>query len=145
MDMFTVRMDIIIKIPSEKEFQQICNYIREFELDDRGLKQEEFIAAFRNNELVGFGRLRKHSDSTELCSLGVVTPHRRQGIGKALVKELILRSASELYLVCIIPEFFTPFGFAIVAEFPTAIQEKLDYCTDCLVVPEKYVVMKMMC
>ena len=136
-------MDIIIRIPSHEEFQQICKYISEFELDDRELKQEEFIAAFRNTELVGFGRLRKHSDSTELCSLGVVTPHRRQGIGKALVKALIEKSVSEIYLVCIIPEFFIPFGFAVVAKFPTAIQEKLNYCTDCLVVPEKYVALKL--
>ncbi|MBL7890041.1 MAG: GNAT family N-acetyltransferase [Bacteroidia bacterium] len=135
-------MDLLLKTPDEKEFQQICDYIREFELDDRDLMQEQFVAAYRNNELVGFGRLRERGDCTELCSLGVVTPHRRKGIGKALVKELIKRTKGELFLVCIIPDFFAPFGFKKTSNYPLSIQEKIDYCTAELVVPEKYVAMK---
>lgn len=129
------------RTPSEHEFLQIRNYIHQFELDNRNLKQEEFIAAFRENELVGFGRLREHSDCVELCSLGVVTQHRRQGIGKAIVSELIKKSKSSIHLVCIIPDFFTPFKFQIVKNYPSAIQDKLDYCTQELIVPESYVVM----
>lgn len=129
------------RTPSEQEFLLIRNYIQQFELDDRNLKQEEFTAAFRENELVGFGRLRQHSDCIELCSLGVVTNHRRKGIGKAIVNELIQRSKSSIHLVCIIPEFFTPFGFEVVGNYPSAIHDKLNYCTQELVVPETYVAM----
>ncbi len=129
------------RTPSEEEFSKIRNYIREFELDNRSLKQEEFTAAFRDKELVGFGRLRRHPDCTELCSLGVVTPHRRQGIGKAIVAQLLQRSKTPIHLVCIIPEFFTPFGFQVLDTFPTSIQDKLDYCTSELTVPEPYVAM----
>ena len=81
-------MTISLQKPTEKEFQQICGYISEFELDNRDLQKEQFIVAMRNGELVGFGRLRQHDDCIELCSLGVVTPHRKQGIGRAIVKEL---------------------------------------------------------
>lgn len=136
------------RTPSEQEFLLIRNYIQQFELDNRNLKQEEFIAAFRampagrqENELVGFGRLREHSDCIELCSLGVVTQYRRQGIGKAIVSELIKKSKSSIHLVCIIPDFFSPFNFQIVKNYPSAIQDKLDYCTQELVVPESYVAM----
>lgn len=129
------------RTPSENEFLQIRNYILQFELDDRNLKQEEFTAAFRENELVGFGRLREHSDCIELCSLGVVTKHRRQGIGKSIVQELIKRSTSSIHLVCIIPDFFIPFGFHVVKKYPLAIQDKLEYCTQELIVPETYVAM----
>ena len=132
---------LTFRAPTSYEFLQIRNYIQQFELDDRNLKQEEFSAAFRENELVGFGRLREHTDCIELCSLGVVNDHRRQGIGKSIVKELIKRSKSSIHLVCIIPDFFTPFGFLIVKEYPAAIQNKLDYCTHELVVPENYVAM----
>jgi N-acetylglutamate synthase-like GNAT family acetyltransferase len=129
------------RTPTENEFLQIRNYIQQFELDNRNLKQEEFTAAFRENELVGFGRLRQHSDSIELCSLGVVTQHRRQGIGKAIVKELIKRADKSIHLVCIIPEFFNPFGFKTVENVPASIQNKIDYCISELVVPETYVAM----
>lgn len=129
------------RTPTLEEFIQIRNFIQQFELDDRNLKQEEFTAAFREKELVGFGRLRQHSDCIELCSLGVITQHRRQGIGKSIVIELIKRSTSSIHLVCIIPDFFIPFGFQSVEKYPLAIQDKLDYCTHELIVPEKYVAM----
>ena len=132
-----------LRTPSNKEFKQICDYIQEFELDNRGLKGQEFTAAFRDEELVGFGRLRKHSDSTELCSLGVISNYRRKGIGKSIVKELIKRAEESIYLVCIIPEFFRPFGFQVVSTFPSSIQNKIDYCTSELVVPEIYVAMAL--
>jgi N-acetylglutamate synthase-like GNAT family acetyltransferase len=129
------------RIPTEHEFQLIRSFIREFELDDRGLILHEFIAAFRENELVGFGRLKKQNNCLELCSLGVVTDHRRQGIGKAIVSELIKRSAGSIHLVCIIPGFFIPFGFRTTENYPEAIQNKLNYCTNELAVPEPYVAM----
>lgn len=135
-------MELIIRNPTTQEFQQISNYIKDFELDDRQLLQDQFIGAFLNNELVGFGRLRKHSDCTELCSLGVITPLRRKGIGKAIVAELIKRASERLYLVCIIPDFFTSFNFKITNDYPASIQNKFDYCTEQLVVPEKYVIME---
>lgn len=134
-------MDIILKAPDDKEFLQIVEYIHEFDLDSRALQKEQFTAAFRDNELVGFGRLREHTDCIELCTLGVVTPHRRKGIGKKIVKELIRRADKSIYLVCIIPEFFTPLGFRIINEFPDSIDDKLNYCMHELVVPESYVVM----
>ncbi|MBA3970565.1 MAG: GNAT family N-acetyltransferase [Bacteroidetes bacterium] len=129
------------RTPNEQEFQNICHFISEFELDDRGLIREEFTVAIRDRELVGFVRLRNHADCIELCSLGVVTNHRRQGIGKAMVSHLIKESIGAIHLVCIIPEFFYPFGFAITGSYPNSIQNKLEYCISELVVPEPYVAM----
>ena len=111
-------------------------------MDDRDLHLAQFLVAKETNELLGFGRIRARENCFELCSLGVTEPKRLQGIGKQLVKKLILKSEKPLFLVCIIPEFFTPFGFKVVSEYPDAMQEKLDYCVSELVVPETYVVMK---
>lgn len=104
--------------------------------------KEDFLIALRNDELVGFGRIRNRENCCELCSLGVTEPERLKGIGKQLVQSLIKQSGKPLYLVCIIPEYFKPFGFVVVEEYPDAMKEKLHYCTSELVVPEKYVVMK---
>lgn len=137
------QLELILKSPSEKEFEQICGYIREFELDGRELKREQFVAAFRSAELVGFGRLRQHPDCVELCSLGVIAPLRRRGIGKALVQKLITLSSDTIYLSCIIPDFFIPFGFRATENYPASMQDKLDYCIRELAVPEHYVVMAL--
>ena len=104
--------------------------------------KEDFLIALSNDELVGFGRIRDRENCYELCSLGVIEPERFKGVGKQLVQSLIKQSGKPLYLVCIIPEYFKPFGFVVVEEYPDAMKEKLHYCTSELVVPEKYVVMK---
>ncbi len=135
MEPFTLRK------PTDKEFEQICLLITEFELDNRDLKKEQFIVAIHNSELVGFGRLREHTDCLEICSLGVATSFRRQGIGRAIVAKLIEKIPKNIYLVSIIPDFFIPFGFHKVEIFPVSIQNKIEYCTSELVVPETYVAM----
>jgi N-acetylglutamate synthase-like GNAT family acetyltransferase len=140
--LFPFLMQLLLKVPSDADFDLIRNYIHAFELDDRGLKKEEFCAAFDQHELRGFGRLRKHPDCTELCSLGVVTSHRNKGIGKAITAELIRTAPhTTIYVVCIIPHFFVPFGFKEVTTYPVSIKEKLEYCTQSLPVPEPYVAM----
>ncbi|HSH67467.1 MAG TPA: GNAT family N-acetyltransferase [Bacteroidia bacterium] len=134
-------MQLNYTTPTEREFEQICNYIHEFELDNRELKKEEFCSAFRDQLLLGFGRLRKHSDCIELCSLGVIPSYRNQGIGKAITAELIRKTPNPIYLVCIIPSFFKPFGYREITTYPSAIQQKIDYCNQSLPVPEPYVAM----
>ena len=131
-------MNLIFKRPDDREFEQISHYIQEFELDNRNLQKEQFITALHTGMIVGFGRLKRHSDCMELCSLGVIPSHRKKGIGKAVVAELIKQCALPVYLVCIIPDFFTPFGFKKVTNYPISIKNKLIYCTHELVVPEKY-------
>jgi N-acetylglutamate synthase-like GNAT family acetyltransferase len=132
---------MIIRTPTKEEFEQVCKYICELELDNRDLKQQQFVAAFFNDQLVGFGRLREHNDCVELCSLGVISSHQKRGIGTTIVNHLISTTDKNIYLVCIIPEFFNSFGFQVVNEFPPSILNKMNYCTQELVVPETYVAM----
>ncbi len=126
---------------SVSDFHQIKQYIFDFELDNREPRLEQFLVAKHNTQILGFGRIRHYDTCDELCSLGVIHSERLKGIGKQLVKKLIETAMHPLYLVCIIPEFFEPLDFSIVDEYPTAIKEKIDYCTSQLPVPEKYVVM----
>jgi N-acetylglutamate synthase-like GNAT family acetyltransferase len=132
---------MILRVPSEQEFEQVCKSICELELDNRDLKQQQFVAAFFNGQLVGFGRLREYADCSEICSLGVLPAYEKQGIATAIVHRLIKQSSKNVYVVTIIPEFFQPFGFQPVENFPPVILDKLNYCTSELVVPENYVVM----
>lgn len=131
-----------IEAANASDFDQIIHHISDFELDSRELDFKEFLIVRYNKKLVGFGRIRRHTNCYELCSLGVVEPERHKGIGSALVKALVSLSLRPLYLVCIIPEFFEPLGFKTVNEYPAAMKDKLDYCTNELVVAEKYVVMR---
>jgi N-acetylglutamate synthase-like GNAT family acetyltransferase len=135
-------MNVDIHTCSSAQFTILKNYISQFELDDRSLDHTQFLVAVQNNKVLGFGRIREHKDCSELCSLGVIEPERNKGIGRALTKALIKKAKQPLYLVCIIPGFFEPLGFSVCHNYPAELQEKLDYCTNELVVPETYVVMQ---
>lgn len=146
--MFTLKMStsstsqITVSKALPEDFDLIKQYIKQFELDDRKLSVHEFVVAKENDCLLGFGRIRKHNGCDEFCSLGVIEPERSKGIAQELIKARIKLATQPIYLVCIIPEFFEPLGFEIVDVYPPEIQDKLNYCTSELVVPEPYVVMK---
>lgn len=120
----------------------IVNYIREFDLDDRDLQVHQFLVAKENDEIVGFGRIRKHYGCDEFCSLGVIEKKRFKGIAKKLIEARIKIATQPIYLVCIIPDYFKKLGFQIVDQYPEEIADKLNYCSAELMVPETYVVMK---
>jgi len=128
---------------SFEDFEQITQFVRQFELDNRDLQRAQFLVAKDvNQKIIGFGRIRKYNDCDELCSLGVIEAHRNKGIAKKIVEALINIATPPIYLVCIIPHYFEKSGFKIVTEFPTEISHKLNYCTFELIVPEEYVVMR---
>lgn len=106
------------------------------------MRYNQFLVAKHNNELLGFGRIRKHKGCDEFCSLGVLESKRFKGIAKELILARIKIATQPIYLVCIIPEYFESLGFVIVNEYPPEIADKLHYCTSELLVPETYVVMK---
>lgn len=148
--MFTTRsklivptqQEIIIRPANLGDFDLIKEYIQKFDLDNREMFYDQFTVAKRNDQLLGFGRIRKHNGCDEFCSLGVIESKRFNGIATALVQARIQIATQPIYLVCIIPEFFEPLGFHIVTEYPKEIQDKLDYCKSELAVEENYVVMK---
>ena len=74
--------------------------------------------------------------------MGVLEDYRQLGIAKALMLQKIKLATQPIYLCCIIPDYFTQFGFEITNHFPQEIQDKLQYCTSALAVEEPYVVMK---
>ncbi len=134
-------MKLSFKTPTDKEFVQICSLIKEFELDDRCLQKSEFTVASYKGELAGFGRLRKHIDCMELCSVGVLKTLRNKGIGKSLINNLLSKTNGPIYVVSIIPNYFREFNFKLSKQYPLSIKDKLNYCTQELVVLEQYVVM----
>jgi N-acetylglutamate synthase-like GNAT family acetyltransferase len=77
------------------------------------------------------GRVLEHDGCAELCSLGVVESHRRQGIGSKLVNALASKTPTKpLYVVTEIPDYFLRLGFAPSEVYPIEIADKLQRCVD---------------
>lgn len=134
-------MPPLIDVCKPKHYDEIQHHIKQFCLDGRNAHMEEFLTLTVNSELVAFGRIREHQEVSEMCSLGVVEDHRNKGYAKTLVPALMKKATQPLYLVCTIPCFFERLGFHICEDYPDALRDKLEYCTDSLSVKETYVVM----
>ncbi len=124
-----------------RQFATIKNMVREFELDGRVMKKEEFLTISKNSNVLAFGRIKEHEGFSEMCTLGVTQVQRLHGYGKRLSLALEKKALQPVYLVCTIPQFFTPLGFTICETYPPLLQDKLDYCRVSLPVPQDYVVM----
>ena len=80
--------------------------------------------------VVGFGQIRPLTpDYAELASLYVLPEYRKQGIGTALVKELLKCYDAEKQeaVVCLLTlrptiPFYTPHGFRVVENIPEPLK-----------------------
>lgn len=127
----------------ETDFAEVEKLIELLQLDNNDLNYNQFLVAKYQDKIIGFGRLRNYSSSNELCSLGVVEPHRFKGVGTELAKSLIKRSNKPLFVVTIIPSFFNRLGFIETSTFPVEIGQKISYCTSSLPVEETYIAMQL--
>ena len=79
------------------------------------LRQRLWIAANEDGELLGMVMLSPHSKGGHLDNLAVAPKARGQGLGQALVQQLLSDAAAAgpamVSLSTRIPEFFAPLGF----------------------------------
>ena len=79
----------------------------------------DFVVAADDGRVVGAGALRTvWEDLGEICSLAVEESHRKQGVGRSIVENL-LGQADELglkrvFALTFIPDYFARFGFGLV-------------------------------
>ncbi len=131
-----------VKQPNEEEFEQVKKLAKELWLDMEDLKREQFYVLSDNGNVIAFGRLREHHDSTELCTLGVSTKEQAKGYGIQMVNHLLKQAKRDVHLVTVIPGFFTKQGFNFVEKYPASLQKKVDMCSTHHNVGEIYRVMK---
>jgi N-acetylglutamate synthase-like GNAT family acetyltransferase len=132
----------IIHQPTESEFEQVKKYAKQFNLDDENMERNQFKVLLQDNKLAAFGRLKVHKDAIELCTLGVVEEFRGKKLGETFVRDFIANAKQDIYVVTVIPAFFSKLGFKEVKEYPASIKEKSDRCGNKYHVDESYVAMK---
>ena len=134
--------DIIIRQPDDTEFAEVKEYVQEFWLDNSNMSKEQFLILLYKGRFAVFGRIKEHAGCSELCTLGVVNEFRGKHLGEALVKALVKKAKSHVYLVTVIPDFFSLLGFAFTEKYPASMKRKVEVCTKEYHVGETYKVMK---
>lgn len=126
----TTVTNLNITNPATDDWTYILHLVKEYKLDDNDLSIDQFIVCKAGQELLAFGRIKKHSDYDELSSLGVLTSHRNKNIGRIMVHELIKLTTKNIFIVTVIPDYFAKLGFEITSEYPESMIAKLNDCKD---------------
>ncbi len=119
---------ITIQSSIQDDFIEIAHLGKSLDLDTEEMNWNQFIVAKKQSKIVGIGRLRKYENCTEIATVGVVPELQISGIGTLLIKELINAGPSELFVTCVIPEFFKKFGFQATKHYPPVLEKKVDFC-----------------
>ncbi len=110
------------------DLDKIKELANKFKLDTEDLSHKDFITAKLNGELIGFGRLKHHTDFDEISTIGVVGSYRKNGIGKKIVSQLMNQTSKKIYLATVIPLFFQKLGFFNTNEIPFQLETKIEQC-----------------
>lgn len=113
---------------SPDDLNFIRNTIKSLDLDGSDISASQFLLYKTEHKIVGFGRIKNHGDFDEICSLAVLTEYRNQGIARILLKELIHRCRENVYIVSVIPDLFSKFGFEPAYGYPESILAKKADC-----------------
>lgn len=110
------------------EYEKVCKSIQGNWLSDYGLQQEDCIAYFQKDQLLGYVRVFEiGKKKAELSSLFVDPQYRNQGYARQLIQDAIhskLKAGYELYLACKeeLYDFYQKLGFVkITSSIPAKL------------------------
>lgn len=102
-----------------QDARSIRALILQVRINPVGLDWRRFLVAVDEaNTVIGCGQIKPHRDGTqELASIAVLPGHQRRGIGREIIRRLLLNQSGPLYLTCRAPlePFYRQFGFRSVS------------------------------
>lgn len=102
--------------------------------------REFILAEDEDCKIVGVGSLHiMWHDLAEIRALAIATDYQRQGIGREIVRQLLLEAkelkCANVFALTYQPDFFKRLGFAVVgkAQMPTKVWKE---CINCIKFPD---------
>ena len=98
----------------EADQASITSIVRAAGINPLDLRWPRFLVAEEDGRIIGVVQVKSHRDgSRELASLAVVPEYRGQGVGSALVRDLLATEGESVYLTCAdrLEGYYTRFGF----------------------------------
>jgi N-acetylglutamate synthase-like GNAT family acetyltransferase len=115
---------LTIRPATAADHPTILRMISQANLNRMGLNWQHFLVAEEDGQTVGIGQVKRHWDgSRELASLAVLPARQGEGIGSALMRQLLdIHGHEVLHLTCRreMQGYYERFGFAPVPrpEYP---------------------------
>jgi len=107
-------MPLTLRDATIEDQPTIRQIVRAANINPTGLDWPRFIVAEDGGAIVGVGQVKPHRDGTrELASIAVLPARQGQGIGTAIIQDLVRRENATLYLTCRsrLQGYYERFGF----------------------------------
>ena len=107
-------MALAVRDAAVKDAATIRRIVRAANINPTGLNWPRFVVAEDGDEIVGVGQVKQHRDGTrELASIAVIPSRQGQGIGSAIIRELLRRESGVVHLTCRsgLQGYYERFGF----------------------------------
>jgi N-acetylglutamate synthase-like GNAT family acetyltransferase len=102
-----------------RDARAIRALIRQVGINPLGLDWRRFPVAVNDvDEMIGCGQIKPHGDGTrELASIAVRPEYQNQGVGQAVIQQLLAENHLPLYLTCRaeLEPYYQKFGFRSLA------------------------------
>jgi N-acetylglutamate synthase-like GNAT family acetyltransferase len=107
-------MTLTLRDATAEDQPTIRGIVRAANINPTGLDWPRFIVAEDGGAVVGVGQVKPHRDGTrELASIAVIPDRQGQGIGTAIIDELLRREMGVVHLTCRsqLQSYYERFGF----------------------------------
>ena len=107
-------MPLTLRDATAEDQPTIRRIVRAANINPTGLDWPRFIVAEDGGAIVGVGQVKPHRDGTrELASVAVIPTRQGQGIGSAIIEELLRREKGTVHLTCRsqLKGYYERFGF----------------------------------
>ncbi len=107
-------MPLTLRDATIEDQPTIRQIVRAANINPTGLDWPRFIVAEDGGAIVGVGQVKPHRDGTrELASIAVLPARQGQGIGTAIIQDLVRRENATLHLTCRsrLQGYYERFGF----------------------------------
>ncbi len=111
-------MPLTLRNATAEDQATIRRIVRAAKINPTGLDWPRFIVAEDGGATVGVGQVKPHGDGTrELSSIAVIPARQGQGVGSAIIEELLRREKGTLHLTCRsrLQGYYERFGFRRLA------------------------------
>jgi N-acetylglutamate synthase-like GNAT family acetyltransferase len=118
---------VTIRHATESDMVFVKENLKKYHLDADDLDPSQFVVAAENNDIIGFGRLRKTGDIYDIGCVVVVEQRQRRGIGASIVRHLLeYAPVSAVYVVTDLADYFTRLGFTAAKKKPAELMRRLE-------------------
>jgi len=107
-------MPLTLRDATIEDQPTIRQIVRAANINPTGLDWPRFIVAEDGGAIVGVGQVKPHRDGTrEVASIAILPVRQGQGIGTAIIQDLVRRENATLHLTCRsrLQGYYERFGF----------------------------------